>query len=113
MRAALPGPGVPDGVLVGSPGGCYMKVHVQPGARWEGVVGLHGAALKIAVTAPAVGGKANQAAARLLSEALGLKPSALSLVGGQRSRDKRFFVAGAEVGNLAMALSRLGLAQAD
>ncbi len=39
--------------------GCTLAVRVHPGARKTGVTGIHADALKIALTAPPVDGKAN------------------------------------------------------
>ncbi|RLS37907.1 MAG: DUF167 domain-containing protein, partial [Planctomycetota bacterium] len=41
--------------------GYVVPVRAQPGARRTGVVGLHGTAIKLAVQAPPVDGKANEA----------------------------------------------------
>ena len=44
--------------------------------------------LKVRVTAPAVRGKANKAALKLLADYLGVKKSALTIVKGKTSREK-------------------------
>jgi uncharacterized protein YggU (UPF0235/DUF167 family) len=49
--------------------------------------------LIVAVSAPAVGGRATQAARRALANALGIRPSAIVLRSGAASRDKVFAVA--------------------
>jgi uncharacterized protein YggU (UPF0235/DUF167 family) len=73
-----------------------VAVRVKPGARRTAVGGRydgpHGPALIIAVTAPAVDGKATEAARRALAEALGVKPAAVTLRVGATSRDKVFEV---------------------
>jgi len=73
-----------------------IPVRVKPGAsrtrvggRYDGV---HGPALVVAVTAPAVSGRATEATRRALAKALGLRPAAVSLRTGQTSRDKLFQV---------------------
>ena len=75
-----------------------VVVRVRPGAgrtrvggRYEGP---HGPALIIAVGAPAVDGKATEAARRALAEALGVRPADVALRIGATSRDKVFTVAG-------------------
>jgi uncharacterized protein (TIGR00251 family) len=73
--------------------GCVLPVRAQPGARRSGVQGEQAGALKVAVTAPQ-DGRANQALAETLREALGLKRSQVELIGGQSSRDKRFLIRG-------------------
>jgi len=74
--------------------GCVLLVRAQPGARKAGVMGERNGALRVAVTDPPAHGRANQALAEALREALGLKRSQVELVGGQTSRDKRFLVRG-------------------
>ena len=59
-----------------------LNIKVVPGARKDRVVGAYGDAVKVQVSAPPEGGKANAAVLRLLSEALELKPSQLELVAG-------------------------------
>ena len=58
--------------LTGSDGGVYISLHIQPGAKREGVTGLFGSSLKIALNAPPVDGKANAALLRFLAGKLGL-----------------------------------------
>ena len=65
-----------------------LELHVVPGARRPGVVGRHGAAWKIRVTAPPEAGRANQAVLGLLAETLRLPRRALAIVAGHASRDK-------------------------
>lgn len=69
-------------------------MRVKPGASRTRVGGrydgAHGPALVVAVTAPAVAGRATEAARRALAAALGLRPAAVSLRTGQASRDKLF-----------------------
>ena len=74
--------------------GLILSVRAQPGARKAGVVGEQAGALKVAVTAPAVDGKANKALLEELREALGLKRSELELIGGQVSREKLCLIRG-------------------
>jgi uncharacterized protein (TIGR00251 family) len=76
------------------PEGCILSVWAQPGARREGVLGEHGGALKVAVSAPPEQGKANKALMQILRDVLGLKRSQLELVSGETSREKRFLIRG-------------------
>ena len=75
-------------------GGVIVAVHVQPRAGRTHVAGRHGDALRIRVAAPPVEGRATEAARVALAEALGVAPAAVTLVAGERSRLKRFRVAG-------------------
>ena len=70
-----------------------IAVRVQPGAAKRRVAGKLGEEWKIAVTAPPVDGKANQACVELLAELCGVAKSAVALVAGAASRRKVFEVA--------------------
>ena len=74
--------------------GSLLAVRAQPGARKNAVVGEHGGALKIAVTAPPEDGRANEALTDLLREWLGLKRSQVELVAGATNRNKQFLIRG-------------------
>lgn len=69
-----------------------LAVRVPPGARRDAVVGKHGAALKVTVTAPPERGKANEAVRRLLAKEMGIRPSAVMIVRGHASRRKEVAV---------------------
>jgi hypothetical protein len=75
-------------------GAVTFSVHVQPRASRRGIEGVHGDALKVKVTAPPEGGRANDELVRLLADALGVSASAVEIVAGQRSRRKRVRVLG-------------------
>jgi uncharacterized protein YggU (UPF0235/DUF167 family) len=74
-----------------------FPVRVRPGAARTAVGGRYdgplGAAVVVAVNAPAVDGRATEAARRATAEALGLRRSAIAVRSGDRSRDKLFTVA--------------------
>ena len=72
--------------------GCILAVRAQPGARKNAIVGAHAGALRVAVTAPPDKGRANDAIAEVLADALGLKRSQVELVSGPTSRQKKFLV---------------------
>jgi uncharacterized protein (TIGR00251 family) len=74
------------------------------------VQGEQAGALKVAVMAPPQDGRANQALADTLREALGLKRSQVELIGGQTSRDKRFLIRGLTRAELESRLARLSKA---
>ena len=64
--------------------------------------------LQVRVTRPPVDGEANRAVQRLVAAALGVPPSAMSLVVGTRSRVKRFRVMGLSLADLEARLAALG-----
>jgi uncharacterized protein (TIGR00251 family) len=73
-----------------------VNVHVQPRAGRTAVVGRHGHALKLQVGAPPVDNRANRAVTDLLADLSGIAGSAVSQVSGEKSRVKRFRLAGAD-----------------
>ncbi|MEU6075167.1 DUF167 domain-containing protein [Micromonospora sp. NPDC047074] len=87
-----------------------VAVRVKPGSARARVGGRfdgpHGPALVIAVNAPAVDGRATEAARRALAAALGVRPAVVSLRAGAASRDKLFVVDG-RAPELTEALHRL------
>ena len=79
---------MPETVKV-SEKGIYLSVRVQPGARRSSVDGAwNDTHLKIALQAPAVDGKANEALINFLSEKLKIKKKNIFIVTGQTSRCK-------------------------
>jgi len=91
--------------------GVSLQVKLVPGAgrqRIEGIVpaAAGGSALKIAVRAPAVDGKANAALVALLAETLGVAKGTIAVVAGATDRHKRIHIAGDPAG-LADRLARL------
>ena len=65
-----------------------VRLRVSPGAGKAGIVGRHGDAWKVRVTAAPERGRANEAVLRLVAEALALPRDALTLVAGHGGRDK-------------------------
>jgi uncharacterized protein (TIGR00251 family) len=65
-----------------------FAVRVKPGAKREAVGGRHGDALVVAVTAPAIEGKANDAVRKALAKAFGVRKQDVTIVTGERGRDK-------------------------
>ena len=75
-------------------GGATFSVKVHPHARKNAITGELGEALKLALTAPAIEGKANVACIKFLAEVLGVPRSSITIVAGETSRQKRVRVAG-------------------
>ncbi len=89
----------------------YIKVRAAPGAARNSVVGVHGDALKIAVSAAPERGKANRAICDVLAAALGLRASRVSLHSGETSRDKKVRVDGLSRAAAEARLSEAGVGQ--
>jgi uncharacterized protein len=85
--------------------GCTVAVRVHPGAKKNGVTGTHAGTVKIALTAPPVDGKANNALIAFLAEALRLPRARIALVEGVASRTKTILITGKSAAEVAAALS--------
>ena len=86
--------------------GVSFPVRVQPRASRTAIVGVLGDALKIAVAAPPVEGKANAAVVRFFSELLEVPRSSVEIVSGGASRNKVVRVDGVTA---EFVLGRLGV----
>jgi uncharacterized protein (TIGR00251 family) len=84
--------------------GCTLAVRLHPGARKNGVTGVHADALKIALTAPPVDGKANEALIEFLAEALRLPRARIAILAGITSRTKTVRITGKSAAEVATAL---------
>ena len=71
-----------------------LRLRVVPGANRPGIVGRHGDAWKVRVSAPPEGGRANDAVLDLLARTLDVPRRDLSLTSGVTSRDKVVVVEG-------------------
>lgn len=91
-------------VLDATRGGVVLRLRVRPGARKDMVVDVHGDALRLRVSAPAVDGRANRAVEALVADVLGVDRGQVRLTAGARARQKRVRVAGLD---LARAEARL------
>jgi uncharacterized protein (TIGR00251 family) len=74
--------------------GLLLFVHLQPGARHTAIRGEHGGRLKIAVGAPPIDGRANEALTQWLAEQLGLPRQGVRIAAGEHRRDKTIRIAG-------------------
>ena len=84
-----------------------LEVRVQPGAKRAGLKSWpQGGVLRVAVTAPAEAGRANDAVIELLAEALALRPRALQLRRGASSRSKVFEIEGLSAAEVRARIER-------
>ena len=75
--------------------GIYLSVRVTPGAKRSAVDGIWNEThIKIALQAPAVDGKANEALIEFLSKMLDVKKKNIFIVTGQTSRCKVILIQG-------------------
>lgn len=77
-----------------SDGVVLLSLYIQPKASGNQVVGLHDGALKLAITAPPVDGKANAAVIGFLAETLGVAKKDIAITHGHSSRRKQLTVRG-------------------
>lgn len=77
-----------------TPRGATFAVRVQPRARKNAIVGELGDALKLALTAPPVEGRANEACIEFLAEFLKVPRSSVTIAAGEASRNKVIRIAG-------------------
>lgn len=85
-----------------SPDGVLVDVWVVPGSSRPGVGGLHGGAVRVRVTAPPEGGKANRAVGRVLAKATGARSAVL--VRGATARRKTYLLVGITIDEVTSAL---------
>ena len=86
--------------------GVEIRVRLSPRASREGVHGLYGDRVKIRLTAPPVGGAANDALIGLLAKAAGVAASKIRIVAGLRDRSKTVLIECLEPARTAAKLHR-------
>jgi hypothetical protein len=85
-----------------------LRLRVSPGASRSEVVGPHGDAWKVRVTAPPESGRANEAVRKLIASALGVPRADTEIVSGAASRDKVLVVRGLTPNEIAERLGAVG-----
>lgn len=92
--------------------GVTVAVRAQPGAKKTAIVGVYGegatAQLKVAVQAPPLEGRANEALVAFLADVFSIPRGRVVLVAGETSRSKVFLLKGVELDG---ARSVLGVRQ--
>jgi uncharacterized protein (TIGR00251 family) len=93
--------------------GVTLAVRAQPGAKKTAITGVYGegaaAQLKIAVHAPPLEGRANQALIAFLAETLRVAKNAVELKSGTLSRSKVFLLHGISLEKVEAAISARNL----
>jgi hypothetical protein len=91
-------------------GGVTLAVRAQPGAKKTAIVGVYGegdaAQLKIAVQAPPIEGRANDALVAFLGETFGISKRSVELVSGELSRSKVFMLTGVTIQQARLELAK-------
>ena len=86
--------------------GAVLKVQVQPRASRDEVLGPHGDALKIRITAAPVAGAANKHLLKFLAKKLKVARSQMSIASGATSRAKSIAIEGISAEEVRQRLNR-------
>lgn len=90
--------------------GVTLAVRAQPGAKKTAIVGIYGegtgAQLKIAVQAPPLEGRANEALIAFLAETFGVTKASVELASGELSRNKVFLLRGVTMAQATAAVAQ-------
>jgi uncharacterized protein (TIGR00251 family) len=92
-------------VIQESSSGVTFAVRVHPRARKNAITGEVCEALKVALTAPPVDGKANGACIEFFANLLKVSRSSVTIAAGQTSRNKVIRVAGMTADELRKSLA--------
>jgi uncharacterized protein (TIGR00251 family) len=109
MLPSHPAHSASGSILRAGQAGVTLAVRAQPGAKKTAITGVYGegaaAQLKIAVHAPPLEGRANQALIAFLAETFSVAKNAIELTTGQLSRSKVFLLRGVTLATAEAALS--------
>lgn len=84
-----------------------LSVRVTPRGSKEQVIAWKDGVLSIKLTAPPVEGAANKAATDFLAKLLTVKRSQVTLISGEKSREKTFEIEGLDAAELDRRLASL------
>ena len=91
--------------LQSTPDGVVVALYVQPRASRNEIVGEQGDALKVRLTSPPVDGAANKLCCEFVAKRCGVAKRDVTLIAGERSRQKRILVRGGDAEAIETALS--------
>lgn len=80
--------------------GVLISIKAVPGAKRDEVSGMLGDRVKIRVSAPPEGGKANSAICRVVAEKLGVRDRQVEIVSGHTNPEKVVRVTGMTLGEV-------------
>jgi uncharacterized protein (TIGR00251 family) len=97
------------GMLRATAGGVTLAVRAQPGAKKTAITGVYGEGtatqLKIAVHAPPVEGRANEAVVAFLADLFSVPKSEVKVVSGEFARSKVFLLRGVSLAGAKLFLA--------
>jgi uncharacterized protein len=85
--------------------GVTFAVRVHPRARRNAITGTAGDALKLALTAPPVEGRANQAVIEFFADLFQIPRSSVTIASGETSRNKVLRISGITAAQLRQRLA--------
>ena len=85
-------------------GSLYLHLRVQPKASRNAIRLEADGQLRVALTAPPLDGAANKALIAFLAKTLGVPKGSISLVRGEKSREKSLRILGAGAGHVRAVL---------
>jgi uncharacterized protein (TIGR00251 family) len=77
-----------------TPSGASFQIKVHPRAKKNGIAGVMGEALKVALTAPPLDGRANEACIAFFAALLNVPRWSVTIAAGETSRNKVIRVSG-------------------
>lgn len=83
-----------------------IEVRLRPRGHADELLGLVDGVLQARVSAPPVDGKANKALCRLVAKQVGVAPSRVSVIRGEKSRQKLLSVEGVNQDQLLRTLAQ-------
>ncbi len=86
-------------------GGISFQVKVHPRAKKNAITGEIGAALKLALTAPPVAGRANAACLEFFAKLLKVPRSSVTIASGEHSRLKVVRISGVSVEQVRQSIA--------
>jgi uncharacterized protein (TIGR00251 family) len=92
-------------VVTGTRDGAALRLRVIPRAGRSQVAGVRDQALLLRIAAAPVDGAANAAVIDLLATVLDISKRSISIVSGERAREKRVLVAGVDAGVVRQRLA--------
>lgn len=84
--------------------GLTIRIKAVPGASRDSIAGMLGDRVKVRVSAPPEGGKANKAIVKLFAHALGCKPGQVSIASGHTNPEKTIAIEGLSVSEAQASL---------
>jgi len=74
-----------------------LTIYVQPGAKHNEIIGIHGDAIKIKLATPAIEGRANKALVRYIAKLFAVPLSQVTVKRGAKSRHKVIEISGSQI----------------